>query len=179
MVLNVLIISFSLVFVSMSFMSVMSFYALGPEGFKKFITDGPPVIEAARLSTLATFEAARLSTLATFEAARLSVQATVELFAKAIVSQAVVNLVAFMYEPWTLTVFFIVFFVWTFYTNWGEAKLAMGAVFGVSAEAFRAVWVVISNPSKMLQYGLFFILVRTFPEIVGGLSAQTMKSAKS
>ena len=163
---QVLVIAASVVYLSLALLT--SFW-LGAEGVRAFLSISSAGIGAVWLGLCSIVAGAWLGLCSAVAAAPAHVELT---------RLALLNTVEFFFQPWCLVVMYTVLFTGLFTVHWAETKSNFASVFAVLAEALGAVWVVASDPKKMLQYSLFILLVRLFPEIVERLSVQTMKSGK-
>ena len=163
---QVLIIASSVVYLSLAL--ITSFW-LGGEGVRAFLSTSSAGIEALWLGLSATVPGVWAGLCSAVAAAPAHVE---------LMRLALLNTVDFFLQPWCLVVMYMVFFTGLFTLHWAETKSNFALIYAVLAEALGAVWVVASDPKKMLQYSMFVILVRLFPEVVERLSVQTMKSAK-
>ena len=172
-----LITASSVVYLSLA---LITGFWLGGEGVRAFLSTSSAGIEALWLGLSATVPgvwAGLCATVAGVWAGLCSAVAAAPAHVE-LMRLALLNTVDFFLQPWCLVVMYMVFFTGLFTLHWAETKSNFAVIYAVLAEALGAVWVVASDPKKMLQYSMFVILVRLFPEVVERLSVQTMKSAK-
>ena len=160
---QVLVIAASVVYLSLALLT--SFW-LGAEGVRAFLSTSSAGIGAVWLGLCSTAAIVWLGLCSTVAAAPAHVELT---------RLALLNTVDFFLQPWCLVVMYTVLFTGLCIVHWVETKSSFASVFAVLSDALGAVWVVASDPNKMLQYSLLVVLVRLFPDIVERLSVQSGK----
>ena len=152
---QVLVVAASVVYLGLA---VLVGFWLGADGVRAFLSTSCAGIGAVWLGLCSAVAAAP----AHVELTRLSLLSTIDFFL----------------QPWCLVVMYSLLFTGLCIADRTETKSTFASIFAVLAEALGAVWVVASDPQKMLQYSLFIVLVRLFPMVVERLSVQTMESGK-
>ena len=180
------------------FLAVMTGVLLGGDGFKLFLTTSSAglsslvstvwaglvslssTVWAGLVSLSSTVWAGLVSLSSIVWAGLVSLSSTVWAGLVSFVAAApahtemmrlsFLSTVEFFFSPWSLMVVYTMFFTGLCTLNWKETKSASSAVYKVASEATRAVWAVLSNPHKMLQYGMFVVMVRLFPDVVERLT---------
>ena len=143
------------------FLAVMTSVLLGGDGFMLFLTTS-----SAGLSSLAsTVWAGLVSLVTTVWAGLVSFVAAAPAHTE-MMRISLLSTIEYFLSPWNLMVVYMMFFTGICTINWEETKSASSSVYKVAAEVTRAVWAVLSNPHKMLQYGVLVVMVRLLPDVV-------------